>query len=118
MMLTMIILSTIIIVSMYYMAKPNAKIDGIIEEHTNKAHENLTEWELEQFWGGACPDCGKEKLIEGPCGGASINIYCRNIACESKFNDMCPFGVERITDRSPNKNVAHTKPLHRVSPYR
>jgi len=33
-----------------------------------------------------CPDCGGNALIEGPHGGATINMYCGNPKCRSAFN--------------------------------
>lgn len=42
-----------------------------------------------------CPDCGNDKFQEGPHGGMSINFRCSN--CLSEFNDMGPFGIERIS---------------------
>lgn len=47
-----------------------------------------------------CPDCGSP-LTEGPHGGMSVNWYCINVRCGSRFNDTGPFGVERI-DPMPN----------------
>ena len=45
----------------------------------------------------ACPDCGKDArdyMLSGPQGGGSINIKCEY--CGSFFNDMGPFGLDRI----------------------
>lgn len=47
-----------------------------------------------------CADCGGEGFFEGPSGGMSTNIICRNAACRSKFN-ITSFGnnhgtVDRI----------------------
>lgn len=47
-----------------------------------------------------CPDCGSE-LREGPHGGMNVNWLCVSPSCGSKFNHMGPFGVERISDKSP-----------------
>jgi len=44
-----------------------------------------------------CPDCGSNDWREGPCGGLSINVMCRQ--CGGKFNDMGPFGIEKIDPR-------------------
>lgn len=49
-----------------------------------------------------CPDCGLN-VHEGPHGGLSVNWICVNSECGSQFNDMGPFGVERISDASPRK---------------
>lgn len=40
-----------------------------------------------------CIDCGGV-LVEGPHGGLSVNWNCSR--CGAGFNDMGPFGVERI----------------------
>ena len=52
-----------------------------------------------------CPDCTLP-LTEGPHGGLSVNWWCHNTACGSGFNDMGPFGVERISDASPSAKGA------------
>lgn len=70
---------------------------------TSRDREHLTEEEAALFHSGKCPDCGAG-LREGPHGGASINVYCANDeSCGSRFNEMGPFGIDRITDASPNK---------------
>lgn len=33
---------------------------------------------------GECPDCGVVGLVEGPCGGMSMNVFCGK--CGAKFN--------------------------------
>jgi len=52
----------------------------------------------------SCPDC-QRPLFEGPHGGLSVNWRCSNPKCGSGFNDMGPFGVERISDASPRKGI-------------
>jgi hypothetical protein len=47
-----------------------------------------------------CPDCGT-LLREGPHGGLSVNWYCNGASCGSRFNDMGPFGVQRISEAMP-----------------
>lgn len=47
-----------------------------------------------------CPNCGS-KLREGPHGGLSINRICDQAGCGAAFNDMGPFGVERIPHQPP-----------------
>ena len=42
----------------------------------------------------ACPDCGGEDFLAGPCGGLCQNIKC--VKCGQEWNDMGPFGLERI----------------------
>jgi len=42
-----------------------------------------------------CPDCKNKEFLEGPCGGACINIKCS--FCGSKFNICQQIGfIERI----------------------
>jgi predicted RNA-binding Zn-ribbon protein involved in translation (DUF1610 family) len=41
-----------------------------------------------------CPDCGGTKFDRGASGGNSENIRCRK--CGQWWNDMGPFGFERI----------------------
>jgi hypothetical protein len=78
-------------------------------KRTTKDRERLTDDELafivESAKAGqpACPDCGRAPLLEGPSGGLSVNVYCGNDECGSRFNDMGAFGWERITDASPNR---------------
>lgn len=44
-----------------------------------------------------CPFCGCKRFIEGPCGGASQNMYCGNTdECGARFNDQGPFGWDVI----------------------
>lgn len=49
---------------------------------------NLTEPEIAHIHSsGTCPFCASPKgLAEGPRGGASINLFCRNVDCDSRFN--------------------------------
>lgn len=47
-----------------------------------------------------CPDCGGTKILHGPEGGGCINVCCGNSDCRSAFNDMGPFGLERIPNCS------------------
>ena len=42
----------------------------------------------------ACPDCGSQKLYEGPSGGMSQNVTCAG--CGHSFNLAFPVFVERI----------------------
>jgi ribosomal protein L37AE/L43A len=44
-----------------------------------------------------CPDC-MGTLREGPHGGLAVNWICNR--CARVFNDMGPFGVERIVETS------------------
>jgi len=65
-------------------SKIHAEIIPIVQEKT------ITEI----FNEGKCPDCGVWEFLEGPQGGGSINIKCEN--CGSFFNEMGPFGIDRI----------------------
>ncbi len=81
---------------------------------TTKERERLSPEEASVFRNIRCPDCEEQKLVEGPCGGLSINIYCTNPKCGSKFNDMGPFGIERISDAQPDKSPAPPDPKYVV----
>jgi hypothetical protein len=71
---------------------------------TSKKGQRLTADELAMFHEGRCPDCGmRGTLLEGPHGGLSVNYTCGSPRCGSGFNEMGPFGVERISDAMPNK---------------
>jgi hypothetical protein len=35
---------------------------------------------------GICPDCKTGRLLQGPCGGSSMNVACENPECHSEFN--------------------------------
>jgi len=72
---------------------------------TFKENENLSKREAKILYGGKCPDCSATRLLEGPSAGLSMNVYCGNDACGSRFNVMGPFGTQRITDASPKKYV-------------
>lgn len=72
---------------------------------STKDREKLTDDEMQIILSKGerhCPDCDTENVVEGPSGGLSINRYCLNPECGSRFNDMGPFGWERITDAKPN----------------
>jgi hypothetical protein len=72
-------------------------------EPTTKSGQPLSRGEETLFrTRAACPDC-LEPVCEGPHGGLSINYICSNASCGSRFNDTGPFGVDRITDASPNR---------------
>ena len=65
-------------------------------EKTYFCGDKLTDYEKKIVMGkGDCPDCGGG-LLEGPTGGLSVNVKCS--LCGAKFNEMGPFGVERISD--------------------
>jgi hypothetical protein len=83
-------------------------------EGTSKKGESCTEEESKMVGSHLCPDCGGP-LYDGPCGGLSINMYCGNQKCGSRFNEMGPFGSDRISDASPNRPQ---EPLASTGPYR
>lgn len=51
----------------------------------------------DRFFAQGCPDCGNKDFLEGPSGGLCVNFKCNK--CGSTFNDMGPFGIERIGNR-------------------
>jgi hypothetical protein len=68
---------------------------------TSQEQEELDHEERRVFRSGLCPDCSAP-LEEGPHGGLSVNMYCSRAACGSRFNEMGPFGVMRISHACPN----------------
>lgn len=72
---------------------------------TTRDREHLSDEEAAIFNAGACPDCGTN-LLQGPSGGGSQNFYCAGRECGSGFNEMGPFGIDRITNASPRKGSA------------
>ncbi len=64
--------------------------------------DSLDEDEVFKFVRETCPDCSG-RLVDGPEGGGSMNVYCRDATrqCGSRFN-IGVGSVERITPRSPN----------------
>jgi len=53
---------------------------------------NTEKYELLSFF--RCPDCHEKHFLEGPHGGASVNIKC--VECGSKFNICPPYFAARI----------------------
>lgn len=90
------------------------RIDEEEADRTFKDGNELTKGEIKTLYGGHCPDCDAEGLLEGPSAGLSVNIYCGNEKCGSRFNVMGPFGAQRITDASPKKYIM----VEHESPYR
>jgi len=70
---------------------------------SSKEGDSLTEYELEVVRAGTCPDCGHDEFLAGPRGGMAQNFKCANDGCGSRFNDMGPFGIDRISNASPDK---------------
>jgi hypothetical protein len=68
---------------------------------THREGDKLDHDEVKLFYRGVCPDCRRETLLQGPCGGGSINVKCGDAECGSRFNEMGPFGVERLSPASP-----------------
>jgi hypothetical protein len=74
---------------------------------TSKQGEALTDEEMAGLRGkklteAQCPDCKSLGFLAGPCGGGSQNFKCASASCGSRFNDMGPFGIERISDAKPD----------------
>jgi ribosomal protein L37AE/L43A len=67
---------------------------------TTRKYEKCSDEEHRSIAVHTCPDCG-QPLQEGPHGGLSVNWLCMNPRCGSKFNEMGPFGSERISDAQP-----------------
>jgi hypothetical protein len=77
------------------------------KQRTYKEGERLTDFELgfirpEEKGCGSCPDCGSAGFLAGPRGGMAQNFKCGNEECGSRFNDMGPFGIDRISDAQPD----------------
>src|SRR4030095_635812 len=47
-----------------------------------------------------CPSCGNYGFIEGPRGGASLNVYCFNPECRAAFNVGPAFAVAHRIGRA------------------
>ena len=57
---------------------------------------------------GCCPGCGFDKLIAGPWGGASRNVYCAQ--CHSIWNlHGINYGIVRVDFEGPctDSHIAH-----------
>lgn len=70
---------------------------------TREDGDSLTEFELKLIRAGTCPDCGGEEFLSGPRGGMAQNFKCGGDKCGSRFNDMGMFGIDRISDASPDR---------------
>jgi len=75
----------------------------VVHARTSKDREHVTEFEMTLFQANKCPDCEQEGFLEGPHGGLCVNFKCANPQCGSRFNHMGPFGIDRISDASPDK---------------
>ncbi len=64
-----------------------------MKEKANKIPQQMSKEESNKVLDRVCPDCGN-MLLEGPCGGLSINVHCSS--CFSRFNDCFVFGAQRI----------------------
>lgn len=63
---------------------------------------NVSKAEEKSLRKNICPDCGHKEFLAGPEGGGSQNFKCAY--CGSRFNDMGPFGMERI-GQPPRKRI-------------
>jgi hypothetical protein len=73
-------------------------------KRTNKDGEHLTQDEHDFVEKNRrCPDCETGQFLLGPEGGNSQNVRCDNPECGSEFNFMGVFGIDRISDASPDK---------------
>lgn len=52
-----------------------------------------------------CPDCHGHGFYEGPSGGMSVNIFCKNIRCRSGFNVTVFTAGTGIAERISKGNV-------------
>lgn len=69
-------------------------------------NKKMEHWKVGKFDFKKCPDCGHDKFLIEFFPGNSVNFKCEN--CEAKFNDMGPFGVDRL-DRIKKKNEGNPK---------
>lgn len=83
---------------------------------TVRSGESLNSTEVAAIFRNTCPDCGVGPLYAGPEAGMSQNIYCNDADCGSRFNVCMPFGVDRISNASPDK--APPTPTLKSLPYR
>lgn len=51
---------------------------------------------VDNFGNVICPDCGNTDWIQLTGGASFGNIECDNPGCSSRFNDLGPFGLQRI----------------------
>lgn len=70
--------------------------------------ESLTDYERGRVKAGRCPDCGHEGFLAGPRGGMAQNFACANDDCGSRFNDVGPFGIDRISEPSPSNPLGNS----------
>ncbi len=70
---------------LYGYGKYPINIDDVTEEEESSLKDNI------------CPDCSGVGLLEGPCGGGSINVMCANGKCKARFNFIWPFTPQRLT---------------------
>jgi transposase-like protein len=65
--------------------------------------KTVTKAEEKSIRKGKCPDCGKKGFLGGPGASGAQNFKCANPDCGSRFNDLSPFGIDRISDPSPDR---------------
>ena len=89
---------------------PGVAPEAEVIKRSSKHGEDLTHYEKKFIETSLkCPDCETGGLDEGPHGGNSVNYFCNNKECGSKFN-LSFFGKklwfgERISDAQPLKSI-------------
>lgn len=85
--------------ALHKLYRPQAINSAITQERTHKKWDVVSTFESAFFRRNMCPDCESLGFFEGPQGGGCINFKCCNPECGSEFNDMGPFGIQRISDK-------------------
>lgn len=82
--------------------------DKRVSPTTSNDGDHLSPSEELKFYKGLCPDCSnRESMLEGPSGGGSINVLCKN--CHSEF--CVGIGVMRISDKGRGRYAMYGLPL-------
>jgi len=85
-----------------------------VKRRTTQNGVQLTPQEFAIIGQCLCPDCGS-KLLKGPEGGGSVNVYCANDKdCGSRYNLMGWIGAERINDSRGSMTLVETFKPHRT----
>lgn len=79
-----------------------AEPEVTIRPRTAAVGEALTGYEyIELFKNGRCPDCAG-RLLQGPKGGASVNVACYSCGSEFNITPSLSIGERNSTRGSPN----------------